>query len=320
MPKRVYRLRLRKGEPLGLSVSPEASCFLELPPEIRIKIYHYSLIASEPLTIWSGFQHEDIIERPESIRLATCQTVTIGVSFSNDLALGLLRCNRQVSNESAGILYQKNTFRIVGAWQYLCSSNWNPLYGFLQLIGEENRRNLRNLEMKMLQPSKLWQHADGTCTSNKPLWRFCEVVPQPTRFGSSSAPFEEGFVDYLDPAIEACFRILGRSKSTLTLRLILDEHLLPGVELMSDEQHADAYTFKLDLPRLIETYRRRLTSGPDAAGSVDVLWQGECLKDRFEEQIERIGDQGWLVVDTAKGSVDWGSTGKPMVLFTLRRK
>lgn len=140
------------------------------------------------------------------------------------------------------------------------------------------------------------------------------------RFQSSSTLFEEGFVDHLDPAVKACFRILGRSKSTLTLMLILEKHLLPGVELIFDEQHPKAYLFELDLPVLIETCRRDLTSNTDAAGRVDVLWQGECLKAEFDEQIELIRDQGWLVVNTAKGSIDMEVARKLTVLFTLRRK
>lgn len=314
MPKLTCRLRLRKGLPLGLSVSPETSCFLDLPPEIRIKIYRYSLVASEPLTIWSGSQYFDIIEFPESIRLTSHEMVKIDVRFSNHLALGLLCCNRQVSSETAAILYQGNTFRFLGI------NNWNPLYGFLEMIGQENRHNLQNPEMAMPKPQQVWQHADGTCTSSEQSWRLREVVPQSMRLRSSSALIEEGFVDYLDPAVEACFRILGRSKSTLTLRLVLGKHLLPGVELMFNDQHPKAYLFELDLPVLIETFRRDLTSITDAAGRVDVLWQGECLKDKFDEQIELIRDQGWLVVSTAQGSIDMEVSRKLTVLFTLRRK
>lgn len=313
MPKLMCRLRLRKGLPLGLSVSPETSCFLELPPEIRIKIYRYSLVTSEPLTIWSGSQDTDILELPESIKLILQETVEIDVGFSNHLALGLLCCNRQISRETAGILYQGNTFRFLG------TNNWSPLYGFLQMIGQENRHNLRNLEMATPKPEQVWQHADGTCTSRE-QWRLCEVVPRPMRLQNLSALFEEGFVDYLDPAVEACFRILGRSKSTLTLRLVLEKHLLPGVELIFDDQHPEAYLFRLDLPVLIETCRRDLTSTTDAAGRVDVLWQGECLKEKFDEQIELIRDQGWLVVNTARGPIDVEVAKKLTVLFTLRRK
>lgn len=312
MPKLVCRLRWRKGLPLGLSVSSETSCFLDLPPEIRNKIYHYSLVASEPLTIWSGSHDDDKTELPESLTLTSHIKVKIDVSFSNGLALGLLCCNRQVSSETAGILYQENTFRFLG------ENNWNPLYGFLQSIGEENRHNLRSLEIAMHKPKQLWQHLDGTCTDHTPWWRLCEVVPRPMRSQNSSALFKEGFVDYLDPAIEACFRILGRRKSTLTLRLILWKDYLP--EVMFDSQHPEDFLFGLDLPILIETLRRDLTSDTEAGGQVDVLWQGECLKDEFDEQIELIRNQGWLVVDTAKGSVNIKVPKKSTVLFTLRRK
>ena len=40
-------------------------------------------------------------------------------------------------------------------------------------------------------------------------------------------------MDHLDPAIEACFRILGFNRSKLTLNLVLESHLIPGVQVLS---------------------------------------------------------------------------------------
>ena len=82
-------------------------------------------------------------------------------------------------------------------------------------------------------------------------------------------------MDHLGPAIEACFCILGFDRSELSLNLVLESHLLPGVQVLSDEQleYVDEYqfNFNLELPIFIEKSRDGLTSGVDGSGQVDVL-------------------------------------------------
>lgn len=314
MPALVCRIQWRKGLPLGLSVSPRRS-FLELPRELRDKIYRYSLIESEPITVWSGTHGEDeeIPNPPGIFTLRSWKTVDTNVTTLDRSTLSLLWCNRKVACEAAATLYRWNTFHFVGG------NNWNPLYAFLQMIGEENRYSLRSIKMQMCKPKQVWQHLDGTRTSLD-SWLFREVIPPIEYMHRHSTPIVKGLVDNLDPAIEACFRILGKNRPALTLMLILDRHYLPGVEVLFDEQHPDRYRFSMDLPVMMETFRQDFTADSGTASRVEILWQGECLKDQFTDQTKLIQESGWEIMDVKEGHNLHDTYPVLTILFTLRIK
>ena len=316
MPQLVCRISWRKGLPLGISVSPRVG-FLNLPRELRDNVYRYSLINSDPITVWSGTRkdEDDLIYSTGKLTQRFCTTVDTHCPILGDLALSLLLCNKQVSREALAILYLCNTFRFMG------DNNWNPLYVFLRMIGDENRGNLRGLEMQIPQPRHVWQHPDGTRTSMHD-WRFCEVIVQGAYAQSSSPPVVGNVkrVDHLDPAIEACFRILGESRPPISLVLVLDRHYLPGVQVMDDEQHEYAYCFSLDMPLMIEKCRQHFTADHGAISQVEVLWKGECVRDRFTKQTELIQDKGWMIVETKEGYIHHERYPLDTMLFTLRRK
>ena len=317
MPGQVCRIRWRKGLPLSLSVSPR-KCFLGLPQELRDKICYYSLISSEPITVWSGtYDVEECENCPGNGNLTrtSWETMDTNVADSGDLALGLLLCNQQLSRDAAAIFYRWNTFRFMG------DHNWSPLYTFLVMIGPENRRNLRSLEMQMSKPKQVLQHPDGTRTSLD-YWPFCEVVPFNTQLRSYSTPSVEGLVDHLDPAIEACFRILGKNRPALTLMLRLDRHHLPGMHLLTDHHFPDLYYFNLDLPVMIEKFRQDFTANSNGTSQVEVLWKGECKRDQFADLAGPIQDRGWLIVEKEESYFNQDSTDDHEFFmgFALRRK
>ena len=326
MPEFVCRIRRRKGQPLGLSLSPRIG-FLDLPLELRNQIYRHSLVASEPITVWSGSigeSEEDPGNHPAFLILTSWTKVEAAIPNLYELDWALFRCNRQVSREAAATLYQFNTFRLQNSSPDVPGAShghscWNALYVFLQMIGEDNRSHLQSLDLHLPKPTQVWQHADGTRTSLT-SWQFRQVIPQSEYLQRYSAPVAEGMVDHVDPAMEACFRILGKTGSALSLVLRLDPHLLPGAQMMFDEQHPDSHHFGLDLPILIEHLRRDFTADSGTASRVDVLWKGECLRDRFTDQMGRIQDQGWVIVDQAEGSVGHDRHAVLTMRFTLRRK
>ena len=241
------------------------------------------------------------------------KTVEAKSATLDHLALSLLLCNRQVSHEAASILYRRNTFRFTG------DQNWSPLYAFLQMIGEESRDSLRRLELQMPQPQRVWQYADGTRTSLN-SWPFREVIAQSAYLQRNSPPFAEGRVDHLDPAIEACFRILGKNRSSLSMVLVLDMHLLPGLAMSHDPYSWKDWDFSLDLPVVIEKCRQELTANSGATSKVEVLWKGECSRDQFMSQTKLIQDKGWVILDAKEGYIHHDRYPKFTMLFTLRRK
>ena len=315
MPGLVCTFRWREGS-LSLSVSLRMF-FPDLPQELRDKICYYSLILSEPITVWSGtYDVEERENRPRNSTRTSWETMDTNVAISGDLALGLLWCrNQQLSRDAAAIFYRWNTFRFMG------DNNWSPLYTFLVMIGPANRRNLQSLEMQMTKPEKVLQHPDGTRTTLD-KWPFGEVIPFSTQLQSYSNPSPEGLVDHLDPAIEACFRILGKNRPALTLILRLDRHDLPGVNVMTDQHIPDLDGSTLDLPVMFEKFRQDYTASSDGTSQVKVLWKGECKSDQFADLTELIQDRGWLILKREEKYVDQDSTGDHGLFmgFTLRRK
>jgi len=313
MPERVCRISWRKGRPLSLSISPRQG-FLDLPREVRDKVYCYSLSASEPIIVWHGRYgwDDDKYDSSGSLTMRSWKTVKAKSATLDHLALSLLSCNRQVSHEAASILYRWNTFRFTG------DQNWSPLYAFLQRIGEESRDSLRSLELQMPQPQRVWQYPDGTRTSLT-SWPFREVIAQSAYLQSNSPPCAEGKVDHLDPAIEACFRILGKNRSSLSLVLLLDMDLLPGLTMFHDPHSGEDWDFSLDLPVVIEKCRQELTADSGATSKVEVLWKGECLRDRSTSQTKLIQDKGWVILDAKEGYIHHDRYPKFTMLFTLRR-
>ena len=136
---------------------------------------------------------------------------------------------------------------------------------------------------------------------------------------ASSEEDPRATVDYLSPAIEACFRILGKHGPALTLRLALERGFLPGATMWHDQQVDDAFPWdSLEVPELVERARREFT-----AGRVAVLWEGEGLRDMFRAQEGDLERKGWEIVDAKEGAILRDYRNWPPILtmhFTLRRK
>ena len=306
----------RTSWPLHL---PEAT-FLDLPLEIRNEIYRYSLIASKSITVWSGNKLHDRedVQRDQFFRkisLISCTAVETEVTALHNLSLGLLRCNRIVAHEAVVIFYRWNTFH------FASDDNWNPLYVFLQMIGEDNSGQLRNLHIEMLQPRRIWQHIDGTCTTLG-NWLFRKVLPYHQHPHKVSGKLVEGKVDDVDPAIEACFRILGKDGPALTLALILAPEYVPGVQLWTDQQDSDLGRWSMEIPDLVERFRQEYTAERGTKSRIEMLWKGNCARAQFTEKKEAIQNIGWEILDAKEAEDSHYNFEHPrlMMQFTLRRK
>ncbi len=316
MPKIVSRIRRRKGLPLGLSIYP-APGFLDLPSELRITIYGHLLVASEPITVCSRTSEEEVLHARGKVSLRSCGTANILPAALGRLTLGLLFCNRQISYEAAAALYRSNTFEFAGR------STWNPLYAFLRMIGEQNRRSLRSLKLDITIPKRLWQYSDGTCTTPD-AWCVRKVVDRPAYLQNSPAVFKEGLVDDFDPAIGACLRVLGSNRPSLTFRLNLERSYLPGRKVLRDEEIPgdEDFRYGLESPIALGKYASESTSSDSAESLVDVLWHGEYEREDFLRQQQRLLDSGWIIVDLKESShtVDHGKFTRLTLLLTLRWK
>jgi hypothetical protein len=62
-----------------------------------------------------------------------------------ELAFGLLRASKTIANEAAVVIYRLNAFHFGG------SQVWNPLYGWLDLIGQGNRSYLQRISLELVK-------------------------------------------------------------------------------------------------------------------------------------------------------------------------
>jgi hypothetical protein len=283
MPKTVCRIRWRPGSPLGLSIYPCVT-FLDLPREIRDQVYYDALVATGPITVWSGSR--DFSSGEISGRMVSTETYTVEPKDTvlDSLATGLFRCNTIVAHEALEIFYRCNIFCVTGF------EIWNPMYKWLNNIGRRNRRQLRTMTADMPPPEQLGTDTYGTrtlCHFYSPFPRVHSVVNIDTEVWDTP--------HYLDPAIEAIFRLLGESGVRLSLELLLGRYL-PGVVLWQDEQVEDAYRWGgMDIPNEIERVNGLY------ACRVDVLWRCWGQKSKHIEQRELIQKKGWKILDEKDG-------------------
>lgn len=312
MTKMVCRITWRKGEPLGLAIYPSRT-FLDLPREVRDQIYYRALIASGPITVSSI-----TIDCPRNTKYNTeTKQKTISQKYTIDgkdpildeITLGLLRCQSLVSSEAAAAFYQINTFHFDG------NEVWSPLYTFLKDIGDSNWDLLRNVSIAIAEPYKrIYQDRYGARISrhnglplldevhsvhssaypllprpSSPMLRgirghpFARLIPR-TEFVSRP-------LQYFDPAIQACFRLLGSSGSCLTLQLKLLAGI-PGIDVK-----LGLSVPSIALPNFIEGLREEF------AGSVAVLWNCVGRRNAVTRQAGSIQARGWDIIEAKDGII-----------------
>ncbi|KAH6724333.1 hypothetical protein BKA61DRAFT_27660 [Leptodontidium sp. MPI-SDFR-AT-0119] len=313
MAPMVCRLKYRKGKPLSLSIYP-APTFTSLPLEIRNKIYALLLISSDPIAVYTKRsilpigEHFYPPDHPPPHHQPGSKVSTI--TFS------LLRVNKTISIEAAAIFYKHNIFHFRGSQQYPLVDPWDPLYSFLLTIGDRNRACLRYIEAEISRPRALWRDACGSTSAlvNGSFWlrEVYKCAQDQHSIGSGGGvqkyphvhdqQYEPGPTrDYVSPAIEAVFRILGAAGSKLRILLLLGFADLPEITRVNGRLEG----WSAEVPDHVEEMRRRITGDAGngnvdeegAAGRVDVRWRAMFFKEGFEERVGRIEEDGWDVLD-----------------------
>src|SRR5580700_5133958 len=113
--KGVCRITWRKGEPLGLAAY-SAVCFLDLPREIRDRIYYDALVASRPITVSSITIHSHEIRQNDTKRIVVSREYTVEGKdpIFKEMSTNLLWCHPIIAPEAATCFYQSNTFHFEG--------------------------------------------------------------------------------------------------------------------------------------------------------------------------------------------------------------
>ncbi|KAI9875353.1 MAG: hypothetical protein M1830_008588 [Pleopsidium flavum] len=125
-----------------------SSLFSKLPPEIRNRIYDFTLcvdgeICPIGLGIHNRWQHTD--------------------PAPNNFSIGgsILRTSKQIHNEAVPILYGKNHFIFIDGPTPLFSTSWDMvgMYAFFVIIGRKNRMSIRYLTTQLTKLSGASYHA-----------------------------------------------------------------------------------------------------------------------------------------------------------------
>ncbi|EPE30123.1 hypothetical protein GLAREA_12846 [Glarea lozoyensis ATCC 20868] len=293
MVKKVCRLRYRKGEPLGLTIYP-APNFASLPFEVRNMVYDLLLIDSEPIVVYTEPLPEEYHRE------------TYGPQSSSKVAavtFGLLPVNRMISIEAAAVFYHHNVFCFRGPPSHLYVKDpWDPLYSFLRVIGRRNRSHLQYIEAEISRPQGVWKDFAGSnslpvhCSS----WmrKVCAREQHPRTYPPMVDQRGTSF-DYVSPAIEAVFRILGSEGSRLQLLLQKGfTPLLMGDGMYNDYDYGYRYGWSEEVVDHVEQMRRQFTKCPNGDGPrVDVQWKTTFFKSQFELKAREIEDNGWGVLE-----------------------
>ena len=325
MPKQVCRIKYRPGKPLGLSITP-AVTFLDLSLELRSIIYRHCLVSAEPIVVSRGrCKDQRDVSGGESSDGDEDEPVWVGHGserswdssedyWSPDwewrepppwkkavrgLVLNLLLCSKAVSQEAAGMFYGVNDFHFTG------DTDWSRVYMFLRMIGPVNRGYLRSLSVPIAQPKKVLHQEGGVCTTSDD-WRTAKVVfcPYPKATHRDGGTLE-GLLDDVDPATEACFKLLGNKGPPLKMTLVMHPYYLPDV-FEKDGSHG-AFRSKWDysassLPMMVEHWRREYTGHGDGSKRIEVVWSGTCKVDRWMKDFWLIRRQWELVSQTSSPS------------------
>jgi hypothetical protein len=285
MGPRVCRLKYRPGYPLALKIYPALN-FLSLPIEIRTQIYKHLLVSPTP------------------IRISFNPGPAVAKDLQN-LTLTLLRVNKTVSLEAAQILYHFNTFSFSdhpdsSRWMSIDTDTWDLLYSFLHIIGPSNSTHLQILQIHISHPLILERTSNGTLLRDGdgpgPPWirkvytrdSFHRLHGNNLRlwFDRSGVPVAR--VDYISPAIEAIFRLLGRGNRKLRILIQQSDYHLPGV--WYDEHEYP--TGGVEVADHVENMRLAHGQG------IEVLWKGGIVRKKdVEEQMEEIRSSGWEILE-----------------------
>ena len=126
------------------------SPFLSLPPELRNKIYRYTLVREEPIDLWPHTWVKQ--QTPPSESQSTAQPaqplLNLKVRHQQDLefvrkemATGLLGTCTQVYQEAALLFWGANR------WKFSGRSGWQGLLRFFLTIGPHARSRIRRLDV-----------------------------------------------------------------------------------------------------------------------------------------------------------------------------
>ncbi|KAI9699869.1 MAG: hypothetical protein M1820_007044 [Bogoriella megaspora] len=290
-------------------MQPLRTSILTLARELREIIYEHTLISKSPIVAWAGEWKADAPIQPFEQRWRWVPGQRPGephcpVRCSREvdkeatkqslqqLAFNTLQSSSLLAEEAASVFYRKNTFKFLG------DHNWDPIVAWLKGIGRRNRGYLRNIEIEVRRPDRVWQHEDGrrVCC----LYTREEVYPRNKWLGFETGSDQEGVVDNINPAVEEVFALLqdrdALDKTTITFNT--SSGVVPGIFYGYDAEDPGSTPMSMDLPNLVETFRRIYSKHSSEGPATDVLWKGEIEKEEFDKTLDDMPHE-WEILNAA---------------------
>jgi hypothetical protein len=270
---------------------------LELPQELRDKVYAYTLVSSDVIVAWSGERHSLEVDNAGYDTVINKRRIKNSVRH---LATNLLFCgNKAVHYEAASIFYRRNVFKFEGEHDHQHILSW------LTVIGAYNRSFLSKLEVVEPTCQYVWQLEDGSRSTPEGLRSVIRPqLPIYPRFPQLLLPssIAAGYVCNINPALEAIFAIF-KNCPKITLLFQVDEYI-PGIALDPPINFPDYISldrFTMDRPNLIEIFREKNTQ---PHGNIQIQWLiKDVQKAQFDSKRREIAGY-WDIIEEAKVR-DW---------------
>ncbi|KAK4502305.1 hypothetical protein PRZ48_005730 [Zasmidium cellare] len=187
------------------TTSAKSVTFLDLPGEIRNRIYRLALVFDEPFEL--------VPKAGGSKRAPGRALVACKKQFAKSLGpRKVLRVNKQVNKEASDIFYGENRFcftAVVG---------WQVLRGFMATIGKDNAARLRKITVHIHWPGQDTKLNDSIDKCDLHGWDFGEVL-SPEEFFEIHKPLDK--VRTFEEAYQECIKIFEDAGVLESLNLVL---------------------------------------------------------------------------------------------------
>jgi hypothetical protein len=266
---------------------------MDLPGEIRNRIYRLHLLVDEPIELLNKSSYGTYRSARKADECAQRRFEKIRTS-----QLKFLRLNKTVNKEASDFFYGENEFR------FTAQEGWSYLRGFIHAIGDHNTARLRILTIHVPWPTLCYDRTD----------KACRIIPKtlegPNRPEISTAQ------DYKD-----CVDILDRAGSLRQLKLVLPvslevEHVedlrfdlskySEGLDITlihlsigchhRDDANASQQPLTMSEPHRTRRRRRFITTRKNAVGVGSPPVYAESMGWKFEKAV--VDEEGKYVYDS----------------------
>ncbi|KAF4549440.1 Hypothetical protein D9617_21g096610 [Elsinoe fawcettii] len=280
--------------------------FLDLPAEIRARVYDFALSQPTPIIVYAGHVDEFFLNWDDlaknhgrSYRLLTRDYHKI-VQSVEEFSLGLLRTSRLVGAEASSVFYAQDALSFD---QY---HEWTPVVSWLTSIGARNTSLLTRLSFYVSIPSRAWQCESGK--RNALMDGFPPADFRRLSIFAQPSTYEEGHVDVVDAVIEDIFHLLGSSRGKSPIRMLfkLPFAVLPGIrEDDSWESYTSHHTwFGMDTVHAQEF--ESLCSFPKTHRKLQVSWDASSSREHMELLMYERRLPGWNITSQEALGADSG--------------